>query len=61
VTMNFRELLHFFRVRITPDAQWEIRNVAVEMLQLIAPHSPAIFGALLEELRARYPTFFAAA
>lgn len=61
VTMNFRELLHFFRVRITPDAQWEIRNVAVEMLQLIAPHSPAIFGALLEELRVRYPTFFAAA
>lgn len=60
VTMNFRELLHFFRLRITPEAQWEIRAVAVEMLRQLAPHSPAIFGALLDTLRAQHPAFFAA-
>lgn len=59
VTMNFRELLHFFRLRITPEAQWEIRAVAVEMLRQLAPHSPTIFGTLLETLQAQYPAFFA--
>ncbi len=60
VTMNFRELLHFFRLRITPEAQWEIRRMAIEMLKLLAPHAPAIFGELLRELRAEHPDFFAA-
>lgn len=58
VTMNFRELLHFFRLRITPEAQWEIRAVAVEMLRQIAPHSPAIFGVVLQSLSTQYPAFF---
>lgn len=61
VSMNFRELLHFFRLRITPEAQWEIRAVAVEMLQQLAPHSPAIFGTLLADLQKQYPVFFAQA
>ncbi|MEJ5310638.1 MAG: FAD-dependent thymidylate synthase [Anaerolineae bacterium] len=60
VTMNFRELLHFFRLRITPEAQWEIRRMAIEMLELLTPHAPAIFGELLRELRAEHPDFFAA-
>ncbi len=59
VTMNFRELLHFFRLRITPEAQWEIRAVAVEMLRQLAPHSPAIFGTFMESLQTQYPAFFA--
>jgi thymidylate synthase (FAD) len=58
VTMNFRELLHFFRLRITPEAQWEIRRMAIEMLEVLAPHAPAIFGALLDDLRAEHPGFF---
>ena len=33
VTMNFRELLHVFRLRINPAAQWEIREVCVRMLE----------------------------
>ncbi|MBN1874388.1 MAG: FAD-dependent thymidylate synthase [Anaerolineae bacterium] len=57
-TMNFRELLHFFRLRITQEAQWEIRLVAVEMLRLLAPRAPAIFGALLNELQEAHPAFF---
>ncbi len=58
VTMNFRELRHFFRLRITPEAQWEIRRMATKMLELLAPHAPTIFGDLLDELRARHPEFF---
>lgn len=50
VTMNFRELRHFFRLRITPEAQWEIREMATAMLRLVAPHAPAVFGDLLAEL-----------
>lgn len=59
VTMNFRELLHFFRLRITPEAQWEIRRAAVAMLELLAPHAPAVFGALRASLAEQYPAFFA--
>ncbi len=58
VTMNFRELRHFFRVRISPQAQWEIRELAVRMLEIIYPHAPAVFGDLREELRQKYPEFF---
>ena len=43
VTMNARELLHFFSLRCCQRAQWEIRKVAVEMLRLVKPLAPAIF------------------
>ncbi len=59
VTMNFRELRHFFRVRISPQAQWEIRELAVRMLEIIYPYAPAVFGDLRDELRQKYPQFFA--
>jgi thymidylate synthase (FAD) len=43
ITMNARELLHFFRVRCCNRAQWEIRTMAVEMLRLVKQVSPNIF------------------
>jgi thymidylate synthase (FAD) len=58
VTMNFRELLHFFRLRVTPEAQWEIRQVGVRMLELLVPHAPTIFGDLAEQIREIHPEFF---
>jgi len=58
VTMNFRELLHVFRLRISPAAQWEIRDVCVQMLELVSPVAPGVFGDLREELKAKYPVFF---
>jgi thymidylate synthase (FAD) len=61
VTMNFRELLHFFRVRIHPAAQWEIRDLAMRMLRLVAIEAPAVFGDLLAELSGKYPQIFDAA
>ena len=58
VTMNFRELRHFFTIRIAPEAQWEIRQMGVKMLELLAPHAPTIFGEMLADFQARYPAFF---
>lgn len=58
VTMNFRSLLHIFRIRISPHAQWEIRAVCVRMLQIILSYAPNVFGALESQLRNMYPSFF---
>lgn len=43
VTMNARELLHFFRLRCCHRAQWEIRNLAQQMLFLVKKVAPTIF------------------
>ena len=43
VTMNSRELLHFFRQRCCNRAQWEIRRMAEEMLALVKNIAPTIF------------------
>ncbi|MDR1775022.1 MAG: FAD-dependent thymidylate synthase [Actinomycetes bacterium] len=43
VTMNIRELLHFFGLRCCRRAQWEIRAVADRMLELATPTAPYIF------------------
>jgi thymidylate synthase (FAD) len=58
VTMNFRELLHFFRIRVSRAAQWEIRDVGVRMLELVHPHAPSVFGDTRRDLREKYPDFF---
>jgi len=43
VTMNARELLHFFRQRCCNRAQWEIRRMAEEMLRLVKKIAPTVF------------------
>jgi len=43
VTMNARELRHFFNLRCCARAQWEIREVAVEMLRQAKKAAPALF------------------
>lgn len=43
VTMNARELLHFFSLRCCNRAQWEIRELADRMLALCMEVSPTIF------------------
>ncbi|RDV82297.1 FAD-dependent thymidylate synthase [Ammonifex thiophilus] len=43
VTMNARELLHFFSLRLCLRAQWEIRRVAEKMLELVKPLAPVVF------------------
>ena len=44
VTMNARELLHFIELRSSPRAQWEIRELAQEMLKQLKEVAPVIFG-----------------
>ena len=43
ITMNARELLHFFSIRCCERAQWEIRDMSVEMLKLAMKAAPAFF------------------
>lgn len=44
MTMNARELLHFFSMRTCNRAQWEIRAMADEMLRMCRKVVPEIFG-----------------
>ncbi|GAB7140240.1 FAD-dependent thymidylate synthase [Deferribacterales bacterium RsTz2092] len=44
ITMNARELLHFFKLRCCNRAQWEIRELAMQMLRLVKGKSPTIFA-----------------
>lgn len=43
MTMNARELQHFFSLRCCSRAQWEIRAMATEMLRLCQETAPALF------------------
>ena len=44
VTMNVRELRHFFSLRCCNRAQWEIRALADEMLRLCKDVAPMLFA-----------------
>jgi len=46
VTMNARELFHFFGERLCMRAQWEIRRTAGEMLTLVKEATPVIFSGI---------------
>jgi thymidylate synthase (FAD) len=53
VTMNCRELLHFFEQRCCSRAQWEIRALACSMLDICKLNLPSVFsgaGAKCEKL-----------
>jgi len=68
ITMNARSLLNFFAIRCCTRAQWEIRELACRMLELVREAAPVIFrnaGASCEALGycpegekccGRYPT-----
>jgi thymidylate synthase (FAD) len=43
VTMNARELHHFFNLRCCARAQWEIRETAIEMFKQAKKAAPALF------------------
>lgn len=43
VTMNARTLIHFFEVRCCERSQWEIRELAYQMLKLVKEVAPNIF------------------
>ena len=43
MTMNVRSLYNFFSLRTCSRAQWEIRELATEMLRLVKGVSPILF------------------
>jgi len=43
LTANARELLHIFKLRCCNRAQWEIKEVAIKMLQEVEDIAPTIF------------------
>jgi len=43
VTMNARELRHFFNLRCCARAQWEIREASIEMFKQAKKAAPALF------------------
>ena len=49
VTMNFRELRSFFKLRCDSHAQAEIRNLSKEMLKLCYDRFPIIFEDLYKQ------------
>ncbi|MDR3256762.1 MAG: FAD-dependent thymidylate synthase [Endomicrobium sp.] len=44
ITMNARELRHFFSLRCCNRAQWEIRDIACRMLNLVRKEAPLLFS-----------------
>lgn len=49
VTMNYRELLHFFDLRLDKHAQWEIRELANKMLEALNVAGPALKDIYVQE------------
>lgn len=45
VTMNARELMHFFELRCCNRAQWEIRKIAWDMLTAVVKIAPNVFAS----------------
>ncbi len=43
-TMNGRELYHFIQLRSCNRAQWEIRNIAIDMLKKLRKVAPKLFA-----------------
>jgi len=43
VTANLREWRHIIGLRGNPDAQWEIREVAIEVLKILQKYAPTVF------------------
>lgn len=44
ISANFRQLRHIFCVRCDRHAQWEIREVALQMLRIMKKEASSVFG-----------------
>ncbi len=43
ISANFREYRHIFEVRCNPRAHWEIRNICLQMLEVMKREAPIVF------------------
>ncbi|NUQ36575.1 MAG: FAD-dependent thymidylate synthase [Caldilineales bacterium] len=55
MSMDYAALRHFFWLRIDKAAQWEVREVAMEMLRQIYPLAPGVFTDIWEAYMAEPP------
>lgn len=44
MTANFREWRHFLTVRGDPHAQWEIRELALQVYEILSKEAPSVFA-----------------
>ncbi len=44
VTANFREWRHIIELRGSSGAQWEIKEMAIKILEILKKHIPAVFS-----------------
>lgn len=49
VKMNFRQWRHFLELRCDKTAQWEIREVAMRILEILNFYAPSVFSDLYEK------------
>ena len=49
VKMNFRAWRHFIELRCDKTSQWEIREVAKAILEILFQYAPSVFGDLYEK------------
>jgi thymidylate synthase (FAD) len=43
ISINARSLTNFFRLRLAPDAEWEIRRLATMVLVIVKTLTPSLF------------------
>ena len=43
-TMNAREIMHFIKLRACKRAQWEIRNISIDILKQLRGSFPELFN-----------------
>jgi len=48
--INARALREFFRLRLAPDAEWEIRRLAEMVMNIVEPLAPSLFEDFIEEV-----------
>jgi len=48
-TMNGREIRHFLKLRLSKGAQWEIRNLANEVFDIVEDNCPVLIQGIKEE------------
>jgi len=53
MTMNARTLRHFLKLRLDKQAQWEIRELANKIFEIVYEKYPIVFEDLLEEAQKR--------
>jgi len=43
ISINARSLTNFFRLRLAPDAEWEVRRLAGQILSIVKEATPTLF------------------